>query len=343
MAEMDVNDRNRPAQGRLSMAIDGRSVDIRVSTLPARHGERIALRLLDRQSAYFSIDHLGFLPENKAAFRSLIERSHGLILVSGPGKSGRTTTLYAALNALNLAGHTPGGRRKTIVTCEESIEFEMDGICQSLVNPRAGISPPAHLEAILNQDPDVVMIGDLRDAATAEIACRAALRGCLVLASIDGSEAADAPGRLMAMGVPPYLVAAALAGIVSQRLVRKLCPACRREVVPGSDTISYFRCLNVKIPHVMRLHEPVGCDRCDQMGMRGRLAVQEILPADRHLQHLVTECAEVEMIRQSAVDSGMIPMITDGLNKVCHGLTTLREIQAQVGDGQGLRTLYAVA
>lgn len=324
MAEMDISEKRLPLDGRISLRLEGKSVDMRVSTLPTQYGERVVMRILDRSAARLTLDQLGFSAGNRDTFTKMIHKPHGIILVTGPTGSGKTTTLYAALNALKSP-------TTNIITCEDPIEYELDGVSQSNVNERAGLTFARQLRAILRQDPDVVLVGEIRDAETAEIAFRAAMTGHLVLSTLHCNEAAGAASRLLDMGVAPFLIASTLVGVVAQRLVPKLCPHCRREVVPDTDTIALFRQLGATIPPVLRLHEPVGCVHCERQGTKGRVACHEIMLVNSRIQRLTMEQAPTKEIRKAALESGMIPMITDGLDKVTMGLMSLDDVQRKVG------------
>ena len=324
MGEMDISEKRLPLDGRISLRLEGKSVDLRVSTLPTQYGERVVMRILDRSAARLTLDQLGFSPSNRDTFNQMIHKPHGIILVTGPTGSGKTTTLYAALNALRSP-------TTNIITCEDPIEYELDGVSQSNVNERAGLTFARQLRAILRQDPDVVLVGEIRDAETAEIAFRAAMTGHLVLSTLHCNEAAGASSRLLDMGVAPFLIASTLVGVVAQRLVPKLCPLCRREVVPDTDTIALFRQLGATIPPVLRLHEPVGCPQCERQGTKGRVACHEIMLVNSRIQRLTMEQAPTKEIRKAALESGMIPMITDGVDKVAMGLTSLDDVQRKVG------------
>ena len=324
MGEMDISERRLPLDGRISLRIEGRSIDMRVSTLPTQYGERVVMRILDRSAAAFGMDQLGFSAHNRAAFTQLIHKPHGIILVTGPTGSGKTTTLYAALNSLKSP-------TTNIITCEDPIEYELEGVSQSSVNDRAGLTFARQLRAILRQDPDVVLVGEIRDAETAEIAFRAALTGHLVLSTLHCNEAAGAASRLLDMGVAPFLIASTLVGVVAQRLVRKLCPVCRREVVPDVDTLSLFRQMGATIPPVLRLHEPVGCQQCEKIGTKGRIAVHELMVVNSKIQRLTMQQSTTEEIRKAALEAGMVPMITDGLEKVSQGLTSLDDVMRKIG------------
>lgn len=323
MAEMDIAERRLPLDGRIAMRLEGRSVDMRISTLPTRYGERVVMRILDRSNVCLGLDELGFSTHNHADYSSLIRRPHGIILVTGPTGSGKTTTLYATLNALKSP-------QTNIITCEDPIEYEMEGISQSNVNDRAGLTFARQLRAILRQDPDVVLVGEIRDQETAEIAFRAALTGHLVLSTLHCNEAAGAASRLLDMGVPSFLIASALIGTVAQRLVPRLCPHCRRPHDADADERALFQSLCGERRENLQLWEQVGCPQCDMVGIRGRLAVHEVMMVNNRVRRLIMDHAETEQLRQAALDNGMVPMLHDGLEKVAQGLTTLEGVQRKV-------------
>ncbi len=324
LAEMDIAERRLPLDGRIAMRVEGKNIDLRVSTLPTQYGERVVMRILDRSTASMSLGELGFSSHNLLAFNSLIRKPHGIILVTGPTGSGKTTTLYAALNALRSP-------TTNIITCEDPVEYELEGISQSNVNERAGLTFARQLRAILRQDPDVVLVGEIRDAETAEIAFRAALTGHLVLSTLHCNEAAGAVSRLLDMGVAPFLIASTVAGIVAQRLVRRLCPHCRRESVPDADTLAMYRALGGEMEPGEPLWDAPGCPKCDGKGTRGRVAVHEVLVSNTHINRLTMESAETHIIRDAAIENGMIPMIGDGLEKLRSGLTLLDDVQRKIG------------
>lgn len=324
LAEMDIAERRLPLDGRISLRVEGKNIDLRVSTLPTQYGERVVMRILDRSSASMSLGELGFSPHNLRSFDSLIRKPHGIILVTGPTGSGKTTTLYAALNALRSP-------TTNIITCEDPVEYELEGISQSNVNERAGLTFARQLRAILRQDPDVVLVGEIRDAETAEIAFRAALTGHLVLSTLHCNEAAGAVSRLLDMGVAPFLIASTVAGVVAQRLVRRLCPHCRIEAVPDPDTLAMYHALGGEVSPGMTLWEGPGCPKCDGKGTRGRVAVHEVLVTNTRFNRLTMEAAETHILRDAAIANGMIPMIGDGLEKLRAGLTTLDDVQRKIG------------
>ena len=324
LAEMDIAERRLPLDGRISMRVEGKNIDLRVSTLPTQYGERVVMRILDRSTASMGLDELGFSAHNLLSFNSLIRKPHGIILVTGPTGSGKTTTLYAALNALRSP-------TTNIITCEDPVEYELEGISQSNVNERAGLTFARQLRAILRQDPDIVLVGEIRDAETAEIAFRAALTGHLVLSTLHCNEAAGAVSRLLDMGVAPFLIASTVAGVVAQRLVRRLCPHCRREYHPDRDTLAMYQALGGAVEPGMTLWEGPGCAKCDGKGTRGRVAVHEVLVTNTRINRLTMESAETHVIREAAIENGMIPMIGDGLEKLRSGLTLLDDVQRKIG------------
>lgn len=323
MAEMDISERRLPQDGRIAIRVDNRGVDLRVSSLPTQFGERLVLRVLDRASARLSLDQLDFSPHNRQIFDGLIRRPHGIILVTGPTGSGKTTTLYASLNALKSP-------MTNIMTCEDPIEYELDRISQSAVNPRAGLTFAAQLRAILRQDPDVVLVGEIRDAETAETAFRAALTGHLVLSTLHCNEAAGAPTRLMDMGVPPFLIASALIGVVAQRLVKRLCPHCRVATPATTEQQLIMDALAGKELAVERLYRSRGCDNCDGRGTRGRIGVHEVLPIDDRIQAEILRRGDTRALREIALSGKMIPLVSDGIEKARLGLTTLDEVQRRL-------------
>lgn len=327
MAELDIAERRLPQDGRIALRVDGRGIDLRVSTLPNQFGERAVLRVLDRANADRSLEDLGFSAQNRKTWDTLIRRPHGIILVTGPTGSGKTTTLYASLNALKSS-------TVNIMTCEDPIEYELDRVSQSAVNEKAGLTFARQLRAILRQDPDVVLVGEIRDRETAETAFRAALTGHLVLSTLHCNEAAGAPARLLDMGVPSFLIASALIGVVAQRLVRRLCPECHEPypLTPADHTViagmGFDR--NFSAPN---LYRPGKCRTCDNVGFKGRLPVHEILVFDEAIRQITMKEGETAVLRAAAIAGGMITMACDGLEKAAHGLTTLDEVHRRAGHG----------
>ncbi len=315
MAKLDIAEKRLPQDGRISLRLAGRAVDVRVSTLPAGQGERVVLRLLDKQAGRLDLPHLGMAPTDEQRLDDLIRRPHGIILVTGPTGSGKTTTLYAALTRLN-------DRSRNIMTVEDPIEYFLDGINQTQVNNKVELSFARGLRAMLRQDPDVVMVGEIRDRETADIAVQASLTGHLVLSTLHTNSAIGAVTRLRDMGVEPFLLASSLVGLVAQRLVRRLCDHCKR---PHPATAAECALLGVDPSQPPIIYLPVGCDRCHGRGYRGRGGIFEVVSVDEPLQHLIHEgAAEAELTRYARQSSAA--MVADGLRRVLLGETSLEEV-----------------
>ena len=309
-ANMDIAEKRVPQDGRIALELDGRSVDLRLSTLPTTLGEKIAIRLLAQQEL-LQLEELGFTQENLACYRRLFTQPNGLILLTGPTGSGKTSTLYATLAELDAA-------TRNIITLEDPVEYSLPGINQVAVNRRSGMTFAKGLRAIVRQDPDVIMLGEIRDEETAGIAVQAALTGHLVLSTLHTNSAAGAVYRLLDMGIAPYLLAAALRGVVAQRLVRRLCPACRRQRTATAAERSFLGAATV--------WEQQGCEQCQAAGYRGRVAVQEVLPLTTSLQQLVLQRAPVEKLEQAARAEGLRSLAEDAAAKALDGLTTVQEL-----------------
>lgn len=316
MADMDIAERRVPQDGRITIRVEGRQVDLRVSTLPIQHGERVVMRILDRDRSIRKLDELGFSTRNLITFRWLLQRPNGIILVTGPTGSGKTTTLYAALRDIQSV-------TRNIITCEDPIEYELEGINQSNVNEKAGLTFAAQLRAILRQDPDVVLVGEIRDQETAEIACRAAMTGHLVLSTLHTNDAVSAIPRLIDMGVEPFLISSSLAGVVAQRLVRKICPHCKQEYEPSVAEIQVIG------RPVEKLYRGAGCQACGGRGYLGRISVHEILVVDEEIRALTIQHAPSNRMLEAARRRGMTPMSQDGIEKAIQGITTLEEVTAK--------------
>ena len=309
-ANMDIAEKRVPQDGRIALELDGRSVDLRLSTLPTTLGEKIAIRLLAQQEL-LQLEELGFTQANLACYRRLFTQPNGLILLTGPTGSGKTSTLYATLAELDAA-------TRNIITLEDPVEYSLPGINQVAVNRRSGMTFAKGLRAIVRQDPDVIMLGEIRDEETAGIAVQAALTGHLVLSTLHTNSAAGAVYRLLDMGIAPYLLAAALRGVVAQRLVRRLCPACRRQRTATAAERSFLGAAIV--------WEQQGCEQCQSAGYRGRVAVQEVLPLTTSLQQLVLQRAPVEELEQAARAEGLRSLAEDAAAKALDGLTTVQEL-----------------
>jgi general secretion pathway protein E len=318
MARLDIAEKRQPQDGRITLRLAGRPVDVRVSTLPTAHGERVVMRLLDKQAGRLNLTSLGMPRETLNTLDKLINQPHGIILVTGPTGSGKTTTLYAALGQLDT-------KRHNIMTVEDPIEYDLEGIGQTQVNPKVDVTFARALRAILRQDPDIIMIGEIRDLETAQIAVQASLTGHLVLATLHTNDAAGAVTRLVDMGVEPFLVASSLLGVLAQRLVRKLCPDCRRVRAPDAAERRLLQFRNGKADGV-ELYSPVGCDACGLTGYQGRTGIFELLVVDDAMRALIHDGASEDRLRDHARELGMRNLREDGLRWVREGLTTLEEV-----------------
>lgn len=314
MARMDVAERRLPQDGRLSIVIKGRKIDLRVSSLPTVYGEKVVVRILDAQTAERSLSELGMSPEVEAGVRSLLQQPHGLILVVGPTGSGKTTTLYALLRELKA-------QTLNIVSIEDPVEYRLPGVNQVQVHAKIGLTFANGLRAILRQDPDVIMVGEIRDEETARIAIAASLTGHLVLSTLHTNTAAEALTRLLDMGIEPYLLASTVGGILSQRLVRLLCPYCRTPYQFGEAERKVWGILEQAA-----MYQAVGCSRCRGSGYHGRIGIHELLLYNRDIKKLVLTRHSSSEIEQAAIASGMHPLLRDGMSKAEHGLTTVGEV-----------------
>ena len=318
MANMDIAEKRLPQDGRILLTIRGNFVDIRVSTLPTKYGESVVLRILDKGSTSLDLTLLGMIPDDTDTVKKLMEKPNGIILVTGPTGSGKTTTLYACLNYVNLSG-------VKIITTEDPVEYDIDGIMQIQIKPEIDVTFASCLRAILRQDPDKILVGEIRDIETLEIAIQASLTGHLVLSTLHTNDAPSTITRLMNMGVKPYLITASLLAVISQRLVRKICPECKEGYKPGKNIINE---LNIPESELQGRHFYIGkgCNNCDQTGYKGRMAILEIMITNDEINSLIIEQASAETIRQAAKRNGMRSLAEGGLNAACNGLTTLEEV-----------------
>ena len=316
MADLDIAERRKPQDGRIEIRQPEGDVDIRVASIPTIYGEKIVLRILKRDSVLLDIDNLGFLPENKVTFEEMLNKPHGIIFVTGPTGSGKTTTLFTALNKLNDID-------RNISTVEDPVEYRLEGINQIQINPKVGMTFANALRAILRQDPNIIMVGEIRDQETASIAVRAALTGHLVLSTIHTNDAASVITRLVDMGIEPYLVSSSIIGVVGQRLVRKLCPDCKERIEPTPEMSRY---LGKYASQVDYLYQGKGCSQCHGTGYKGQMAIHEILTPDAELRSMVTENRPAEKLKAKAITSGMKTMKMDGIEKALQGLTSLSEV-----------------
>ncbi|WP_346053048.1 MULTISPECIES: type II secretion system ATPase GspE [Natronospira] len=315
MAKLDIAEKRVPQDGRISLRVAGRAVDVRVSTLPSGHGERVVLRLLDKQAGRLDLDHLGMEPKAQRLMDELIHKPHGIILVTGPTGSGKTTTLYASLTRLNETS-------RNIMTVEDPIEYYLDGIGQTQVSTKVNMTFARGLRAILRQDPDVVMVGEIRDLETAEIAVQASLTGHLVLSTLHTNTAIGAVARLRDMGVEPFLLSSSLLGLAAQRLVRRLCPDCKEAYEPEEREREM---IGLPDQERLTLYRPKGCEACNHSGYRGRMGIYELVPIDDHMRTMIHDGSSEQALERYARQ--LTPSIReDGRRKVLAGETTIQEV-----------------
>ena len=319
MADINIAERRVPQDGRISATIGGRAIDLRVATLPTVYGEKVVMRILDKSTALLKLDDLGFLPNNRERFEQAYRRPYGTILVTGPTGSGKSTTLYATLNIVN-------DEAKNVITVEDPVEYRLAGINQVQVNGKAGLTFAAALRSILRSDPDIVLVGEIRDRETATIAVEAALTGHLVLSTLHTNDAASTPTRLVEMGVEPFLVASALDCIVAQRLARRLCAKCREAYRPSPSDLIAAGWHEEEVDDLPELFRPKGCQACGKTGFHGRFALHEVLLVSEDIERLIVDRGHSEDIKKVAVAQGMLTLRQAGLSQVRAGLTSVEEI-----------------
>jgi type IV pilus assembly protein PilB len=321
MAEINIAERRIPQDGRISLKVGGRSVDLRVATLPIVHGEKVVMRILDKGQALLRLEDLGFLPETLERFSTAYRKPYGTILVTGPTGSGKSTTLYATLNILNEP-------HRNIITVEDPVEYRLAGINQVQVHPKAGLTFASALRSILRADPDVILVGEVRDRETAVIAIEAALTGHLVLTTLHTNNAASTPMRLVEMGVEPFLVTSAIDCVVAQRLARRLCDHCKEPYQPTEAELveAGWSAEELSGNDWPTLQRAIGCSTCGKTGYRGRFAIHEVLLLSEEMERMVIERRSTEDLAKLAVMEGMITLKKDGLRKVALGLTSLEEV-----------------
>ncbi|MRR15780.1 MAG: type II secretion system protein GspE [Deltaproteobacteria bacterium] len=318
MARLNIAEKRLPQDGRIELKIADRLVDVRVSVLPTAFGERVVLRLLDKSANILLLSDLGMHDERIKLLDRLIKSPYGIILVTGPTGSGKTTTLYAALSTINRP-------EINIITIEDPIEYQIDGVGQIQVNPKIELTFAAGLRSIVRQDPDVILIGEIRDRETAEIAIQSSLTGHLVFSTLHTNDAASAVTRLIDMGIEPFLVTSSIVAIIAQRLVRVLCPHCREVYTPDEETLANL-CLDPSVLADKTFYRKKGCNLCMQTGFRGRTAIFEILVVDDNVKRLVLKTSDANQINELAVKQGMITLQQDGIQKVMAGITTAEEV-----------------
>ena len=318
LAHLDIAERRLPQDGRIKTRVKGRELDLRVSTVPTVHGESVVMRVLDRASVRFGLEDMGFEKDTLARFNQLISRPHGILLVTGPTGSGKTTTLYAALAKLDST-------TQKIITVEDPVEYQLEGINQIQVHTQINLTFANALRSILRQDPDIIMIGEMRDGETAQIAVQSSLTGHLVLSTLHTNTAASAVVRMQDMGVERYLITSTVNGVLSQRLVRRLCPHCRTPVQPPPELLRSSGLERFVAPGAP-IYEPTGCDHCRGSGYQGRTGIHELLVVDEAMRSAILQGQDASSLQAVAIKAGMYTLYDDGLRKVAAGVTSLDEL-----------------
>jgi type IV pilus assembly protein PilB len=319
MADINIAERRVPQDGRITQSIDGHPVDLRVATLPTVHGEKVVMRVLDNSTANLRLSELGFLPVNMERYQRSYTKPYGTILVTGPTGSGKTTTLYATLNILNEP-------TKNVITVEDPVEYQLEGINQVQVNTKAGLTFASALRSILRADPDILLVGEIRDRETAAIAVEAALTGHLVLSTLHTNDSATTPNRLIEMGIEPFLVGSALDCIVAQRLARRLCERCKQAYPAEKEKLMSMGWESVGLEPPEEMFRASGCQACSKTGFVGRFAVHEVLNVNEEVERMIVEHAHAEDIRKAAIADGMVTLRQAGLMSAANGATSLEEV-----------------
>lgn len=325
MAKMNIAERRLPQDGRIKIQVHRKDLDLRVSTIPTMYGESIVIRILDKESVVLDFEKLGFAKKDLAQFLEILDLPHGIILITGPTGSGKTTTLYAAHNRLNTT-------ERKIITVEDPVEYQLEGINQVQAMPKIGLDFAAALRSIVRQDPDVIMIGEMRDVETARIAVQSALTGHLVLSTLHTNDAVGGIARLMDMGLEDYLLTSTVNGIMAQRLVRRLCEHCRESYLAPPELIEELELRKYVPDGPVVLYEPIGCNECESIGYKGRLIIMEFMVMTETLRKLVMSHADADVLLQAAIDEKMTPMYEDGFHKALQGLTTIQEVMRVTTD-----------
>jgi len=317
LSGLDISEKRLPQDGRFQFKMGDRKIDLRVSTLPTVLGEKVVMRILDKSLVIMELANLGFLPDNLKQLEKLIRRPYGMLLVTGPTSSGKTTTLYSALQTINTV-------EKNILTVEDPVEYRLKMINQVQVNPRAGLTFAAGLRSFLRQDPNVIMIGEIRDIETAEIAVQSALTGHLVFSTVHTNDAPSTITRLIDMGIDAFLVASAVSGILAQRLIRTICLQCKEVFAPAEDAISKLNLPKSETGYIF--YKGKGCDKCNGTGYQGRVGIYELMVINDRIRELILKNESVALLRQEARNNGMHTLREDGLQKVLQGITTIEEV-----------------
>ena len=325
LSKMDIAERRLPQDGRFQVQFGTREVDLRVSTIPTVSGEKVVLRLLDKSKGLIKLEQLGFIPEQLEEFKSIISKSYGIILLTGPTGSGKTTTLYASLNEVN-------SKDRNIITVEDPVEYKLNRVNQIQIKPKINLTFANTLRSILRQDPDIIMIGEIRDAETAQIAVQAALTGHLVLSTLHTNDAASAVTRLIDMNVETFLISSSVIGVIAQRLVRVICENCKEEYEPGKDVIIGLHLkANSNGDGKVKLYRGAGCPLCKNTGYYGRTSIYELIVLDEDIRELIISKASSNIIKDAAIKKGMKTLKDIGLEKVLQGITTIEEVLRVAG------------
>jgi len=314
LSKMDISEKRKPQDGRFNMKVMDRDIDMRISTFPTIYGENIVIRILDRGSILMGLDKVGFSAETQKEFEKLIKHPHGIILVTGPTGSGKTTTLYSALSTID-------SEEKNVITIEDPVEYHLGRIRQSQINSKAGLNFATGLRSILRQDPDIIMVGEIRDKETAEISVQAALTGHLVLSTLHTNDASGALSRLIDMGIEPFLISSSMIGILAQRLVRKICDKCKEEYAPSEDILE-----GLGIDQKRSFFRGKGCGACKNTGYAGRIGIFELLIVNDRIRKLIIDKSSSGEIKKAAIETGMKTLRDDGLDKILRGITTSEEV-----------------
>jgi len=327
---MDISVKKLPQDGRIKVRAKNVSVDLRVSTLPTYYGEKAVIRILNKEEAYLSLNDLGFDEKNRAVLGNFIRQPQGMILITGPTGSGKTSTLYAFMSEIR-------SEEVNIITVEDPVEYELGGINQVQINEKVGLTFPFILRSILRQDPNVIMVGEIRDMETAEIALQASLTGHLVFSTLHTNDAPSAVTRLLDIGMPPYLIASSLLGVVAQRLVRKICPDCKEEYIPEPDVLARLSFDKEQLP--FKFYKGTGCATCGNLGFKGRTVIEEVLVMGHKIRELINSSASIDIIREAAMATGMNTLGLSGLKKIQMGETTIDEVLKAVQQKEQLTTI----
>jgi len=327
---MDISVKKLPQDGRIKVRSKNVSVDLRVSTLPTYYGEKAVIRILNKEESFLSIEELGFGDKNRNVLRNFIRQPQGMILITGPTGSGKTSTLYAFMREIR-------SEEVNIITVEDPVEYELGGINQVQINEKVGLTFPFILRSILRQDPNVIMVGEIRDMETAEIALQASLTGHLVFSTLHTNDAPSAVTRLIDIGMQPYMISSALIGIVAQRLVRKICPDCKEEYIPDQDSLARLGLNENELP--FKFYRGAGCSTCGNMGFKGRTIIEEVLIMGHKIRELINSAASVDIIREAAMATGMSSLGVSGLKKIEMGVTTIDEVLKAVQQKEQLTSV----